>query len=93
MSGAMSKASSRPGTAKNVRAGTIRPGTTSTALAATAQAANDGVCLQISNKKDERAKKVLAQAMQRIHHLACDTSLGSFWIHVHHDDHPTQLAS
>ncbi|KAL3133794.1 hypothetical protein ABBQ32_008271 [Trebouxia sp. C0010 RCD-2024] len=57
MSGTMPKASSRPGTAKSVRAGTSRPGAASTTLAATALAASDGVCLQISNKKDERAKK------------------------------------
>lgn len=55
MSGTMPKGSSRPGTAKNIRSGTVRPGPTSAALAATA---NEGLCLQISNKKDERAKKV-----------------------------------
>ena len=58
----MPKASSRPGTAKNVRSGTIRPGATSAALAVTALATNDGVCLQVSNKKDERAKKVWCRA-------------------------------
>lgn len=63
MSGTMPKASSRPGTAKNVRSGTVRPGPTSAASAATALAANDGVCLQISNKKDERAKKVHSGCM------------------------------
>ena len=55
-SGTMPKASSRPGTAKNGRSGTIRPGPTSAALGQ--MMANDGLCLQISNKKDERAKKV-----------------------------------
>lgn len=55
--GAIPKASSRPGTAKT-RPGTIRPGAGSAAMAATTLAANEGVCLQVSNKKDERARKV-----------------------------------
>lgn len=58
MSGTMPKAASRPGTAKGLKSATIRPGAGSAALAATALAANEGVCLQVSNKKDERARKV-----------------------------------
>lgn len=63
LSGTLSKAgSSRPGTAKGRPAATIRPGTGSAGLAAAALAANEGVCLQVSNKKDERARKVKKQS-------------------------------
>ena len=57
-SGAVPKAPSRPGTAKS-RPATIRPGANSASLAATALAANEGACLQVSNRKDERARKVM----------------------------------
>lgn len=58
-SGTITRTTSRPGTAKSTRPGTaVRPGAGSAALAATALAANEGVCLHSSNKKDERARKV-----------------------------------
>ncbi|KAL0039701.1 hypothetical protein WJX77_005628 [Trebouxia sp. C0004] len=52
LAGATNKNSSRPSTAKARPAATIRPGASSAGLAA-----SEGVCLQISNKKDERARK------------------------------------
>ncbi len=58
LAGTTNKGSSRPGTAKARPGATIRPGASSAGLAATAVAASEGVCLQISNKKDERARKV-----------------------------------
>ena len=56
LAGATNKNSSRPGTAKARPGATMRPGASSAGL--TAMAASEGVCLQISNKKDERARKV-----------------------------------
>lgn len=76
----MSKAPSRPGTAKSVRAGTSRPVAASTTLAATALAANDGVCLQISNKKDERAKKVLRMPCKLLVMLCSQPCLDALWM-------------
>lgn len=58
LAGTTNRSSSRPGTAKARPGATIRPGASSAGLAATAMAASEGVCLQISNKKDERARKV-----------------------------------
>ncbi|KAL0028272.1 hypothetical protein WJX79_006476 [Trebouxia sp. C0005] len=57
LAGATNKNSSRPGTAKARPGTTIRPGASSAGLAATAMTATEGVSLQISNKKDERARK------------------------------------
>ncbi len=65
LAGTTNKSSSRPGTAKARPGAAIRPGASSAGLAATATAASEGVCLQISNKKDERARKVKTkQALQ-----------------------------
>jgi len=71
LAGATNKNTSRPGTAKARPGATIRPGASSAGLAATAMAASEGVCLQVSNKKDERARKVKTeQALQNPHRHA-----------------------
>ena len=79
LAGTINKSSSRPGTAKARPGATIRPGASSAGLAATAVAASEGVCLQISNKKDERARKVKTKPCKIRISIQCHTK------HTAHD--------